>query len=111
MLWGLSNLLGGEVNHISHVFKNEDLVLRVIQLINSDVYMIQAEALWAVMNGVTKSSNETLLSFAQQFFDVLVEPLANSLNQIDCNDKGLLANLLEGIFKLLSLDFVQRSNC
>ena len=52
ILWGLSNITGGYKNHINAFVQEEELVQRVIILIENQSLVIKSEALYVIINAI-----------------------------------------------------------
>ena len=79
-LWGLSNITASEQNHIKIILENEEMINKVICLINSERMQIKAEALWVMTNLIITCSDELLKEFTAKYIGVFLEPLSNSIN-------------------------------
>lgn len=54
-LWGLSNLCCcTNKSHINYILENEDLIMRVIELMQSSSYTLVIEATWVMSNALTE---------------------------------------------------------
>ena len=52
ILWGLSNITGGYVSHVSAFIQEEELVQRVLILIKNKSFIVKCEALYTIVNAI-----------------------------------------------------------
>lgn len=100
-MWVLSNIAAGDLDHISSIVANNDMMMKIFECCFSPNLDVRKESLWIACNCVTGSNKE----FAEHILTInggeVIKVISTGLH---LQDIRLIRNLMEAMENLLNLD-------